>query len=827
MDDQVEEAVEIGRANAHLISLGKAWCTHIRADRSGWGVGMIEEITGLPVTGGRFTCNFARRPVGFAGMRLEATALNFYEDNCKGCADRAPGNRVPNLSTWAEPLLTERTEREQAREAARQAELAERQQRADHRTLIAASLPATSQEIVALINRIDLEASDTEAQESIGNLARLAPDAFSDDIKTMLYNAARMLRSAVLLDVLLSVERPGGSQLHELCLKAVREGWGRAEGCRYLGEHGLRSDLDQDLLDAVIFHAAPPVQLMFHTPGEPAALLRYHSRASDTVEQRIRTLLGHGQAIRRAAAAAAAQAIVAADPTGGERLLTALLDGLRHEEDIHDQIRASGEIASVVAMILRHAPNVVDAAVERRWRGASSGYRSRLIDCFDSVVRRRSEQIPNEVGRIVVTRAVIALSEPLDRPLGGHGDDYQIRASDLLKRAVRASPTEALPPNVIIALLLDWLDRDANLAEPDPTDPVAPLQQMATRATIGRIIRDIRDSVVELGQRDPATFTAIGADICASTETAPSVRAEAVQVVGRVAAASGAINDALPLIYTAMLGGDQVVRAAGVEAAETLMRAIPQESIPPLLAQAAVAGLADRFLIVVRAAIKAARRVPADLINHREATVQLLDRARAYATDRLHNQLVRDAFAAVHHLVGDDERWLPPTRAAVLEIVKLMPAYDARETLLRHGWLEPHDNWPDAAIHALRLDDTLGLEHLGDSDTETLLEKLGRRRLVTGQIDTLAAGELEVSKFDWRRSLLAAELFSEIGRPDLSVRMIGAHLESVPNTIEQQATRRAMEQVRLVYGFEEAVLLRSHDTRREVLQQVEALCADQ
>ena len=53
MDDQVEEAVEIGRANAHLISLGKAWCTHIRADRSGWGVGMIEEITGLPVTGGR------------------------------------------------------------------------------------------------------------------------------------------------------------------------------------------------------------------------------------------------------------------------------------------------------------------------------------------------------------------------------------------------------------------------------------------------------------------------------------------------------------------------------------------------------------------------------------------------------------------------------------------------------------------------------------------------------------------------------------------------------------------------------------------------------
>ena len=829
MDDQAEQAVEIGRENAHLISLGKAWCTHIRADRSGWGVGMIEEMTGLPVTGGRFTCDFAGHPVGFAGLRLAATALDFYKDNCKGCAHREPGNRVPNLSTWAEPLLVERTKQEQAREAARQAALEERQQRADHRTLVAASLPATSQEIVGLINRIDLEASDTDAQESIRNLARLAPDAFADDIKTMLDSDARRLRSAVLLDVIVLVEPPGGSRLHELCLDAVREGWGRDEGCRYLSEHGLETDLDQGLLDAVVFHAAPTVQLMFHTPGEPAALLRYHSVASDTVEQRVRALLGHGQAIRRAAAAAASQALVAADPTCGERLLTALLDGLRHEEDIHDQDRAGGEIASVVAVIVKHAPNSVDTAVERRWRRATPEYRSRLIDCFDSVVRRRSEQIPDEVGRIVVARAVTALSEPFGGLPGGRGDDYQIRASDLLKRAVRASPTEALQPNVLIGLLLDWLDRGGNLAEVDLTDPLAPLQQMAARARIGRIIRDIRDAVIALGQRDPSAFIAVCAEIYAGTETAPPVRAEVTRIAGSVAAATDALSDALPLIYTAMLGDDQLVRAAGVEAAaaETVMRAIPQESIPPLLAQAAVAGLADQFLIVVRAAIKAARRVPIDLINHRAATVQLLDRARAYATDRLHDHVVRDAFAAVHHLVRDDERWLDPTRAAVLKILKLMPAHSARETLLRQGWLESHDNWPDAAIHSLRLDDESGYEHLGDEDKEALLEKVGRRHLASHQIDTLAAGEIEASKFDWRRALLAAECFSELGRPDLSVQTIGAHLESVPNTIEQQATRRSMEKVQLVYGFEEAVALRRHDTQREVLERVEQLCADQ
>ena len=315
MDDQIEQAVEIGRENAHLISLGKAWCTHIRTDRSDLGVGMVEEMTGLPITGGRFTCDFAQRPGELAGMQLAATALGFYEDNCRGCPHRAPGGRVPNLSTWAEPLLAERDEREkaEAEAAALQAALAEQQKRADHRTLVAASLAATSQEIVGLINRIDLEPSDTDAQESIRALARLAPDSFADDMKEMLYTDARMLRSSVLLGVLVAVGMPGGAPLHELCLNAVREGWGRDEGCRYLSEHGSLGDLDQDLLDAIVFHAAPAGWLMFQTRGEPAALLHYHSLAPDAVEHRVRTLLGHGEARRRAAAASASEALVGAD----------------------------------------------------------------------------------------------------------------------------------------------------------------------------------------------------------------------------------------------------------------------------------------------------------------------------------------------------------------------------------------------------------------------------------------------------------------------------------------------------------------------------------
>ena len=569
---------------------------------------------------------------------------------------------------------------------------------------------------------------------------------------------------------------------------------------------------------------------MFQTRGEPAALLHYHSLAPDQVEHRVRQLLCHGHARRRAAAAAATKALVGAAPMCGPRLLTALLDGLRHPEERHGEDRAADVIASIVAVILRHDPKGVDAAVERRWSSATSGYRSRLMSCYDSAIRG-SEEFSAVLGSVVITRAAAALSDPLDRRQFSH-EGYQRRASDLIKVAVRVSPTNVLQPNLIIGLLLDWLDHKRNLAETGPSetesaDPFTPLEKMAVRASTDRIVRDIVDAAVALGQRDPPAFIVTCSDIYSGAESTPFVRPAVVRIAGRVAAASSAINEALPLIYTAMLGDDQSVRAAGVEAAEQVMRAIPRGSIPPLLAEAVVAGLADRYRIVVMAAIKAAREVPADLIDHRDAAKRLLRKARAYAPDRLDDHLVQDALGATHHLVRDDEHWLDTTRAEVLKIVNLMPAHNARDTLCRHEWLELHDNWADAAIHALRIDDDPQYENLGDDDKESLLEKLGRRRLAAHQIDALVAGERAASKLDWRRSLLAAELFSELGRPDLSARMIGAHLESVPDTIEKQSMRRSMEQIQLVHGFEEAIASRQDDARREFLDRVEELCADE
>lgn len=826
MSEEVARAMGIGRENEELIALGRAWCTHIRTDRSGLGVGLVEQMTGLPITGGRFTCDYAKHPGGLSGMQLFASALGFYEDNCRGCPHRAPGGRIPNLGTWAEPLIASRRQREEAEGDALRAVIAEREARAAHRTLVGASLSAAGQEVVELVNRLDRDPADTEAAESLRAAARLAPEAFAVELKEMLYTDARMLRSSVLLEVLLhldSEDDPPG--LHSLCHEAVCESWGRVEGCRHLAQHGAAQDADAQLLEALIFHAAPAGWSMFRTRGQTAALLHFHSLVPDAVETKLGALLRHGEAWRRAAAAAATRAVLHIDNAVGLRLLSALLDGLRHHEDWRDHNEAGGEIASTVARVLRDEPASVDAAIVARWAGASAEYRRRLIDCYDSLARHATEPLSEDAARVVLARAVSALSEPTQQT-HDFEEDYQGRASDLLKLAVPVSPTEVLSPDVLIGLLLAWLERVREFHEAEPTGPLGVLEKMGEEARLGGLVRDIAEAVVLAGHRDPGGFLVACAELFGGTESTPAVRAEIVRMAGRVAKGSSThANSALPLIYTAMLGDDQGVRAAGVEAAEHVMRAMPSESIPPMLAEAVVAGLHDQYLIVVTAAIKAVQHVPADLIDHRAAAVQLLLAARAYAADRLRDQMVQDALSAAYRLSREDDELAQPVRSIALEVIKLMPAYNARETLHWSRWLESHDRWVDTAIHSLRLDTDWQYEHLGDDDKEAVLAELGRRRLQDRQIDDLAAVEMEAAKLDRRRSLLGADVLSEVGRPDLSAKLVDAFLAAVPDTIEMRGLRRAVELTRLAYQLEATIHAGDTDARRETVMRLEELCA--
>lgn len=821
--DEIEAAMSRGRENQEFIALGQAWCAHIRIDRSGVGVGVVEEATGLPISGGRFACDFAANRGWYGAMQLSESAVEFYESNCRGCLHRSPGGRIPNLGTWAEERLAERAEQQRADDAARQLARDQAQERADHRRLVSAAFSAECQAIVELINRVDADSADTEAGQSLLETARLTPGSFSAEIEQMLLMDARRLQSRALLGVLVQLASSGSgdrTELRFLCIDAVRDRWALDEACAHLSQHGTSDDISDRFLDGVIAHAAPPGGILRSERGEPAALLHYHSVASELVEAKLSEMLRHGEAFVRSRAAAAVSAVFSVDGATASRLLPALLDGLRHDHDRYDHSRTKHAVTSAVAEVLHECPTAVAEEVRARWPRATAEYRARMMSCLETAVRRSPSGLSAEAAEIILNLSIWALSEPLDLRVSSYEANYHGRAADALTSVVRVVPAGLLSPDALFGLLLTWIDREREFEGVQLSGPIAELEHMSMSAQLRRYLRDIADSIVAAGIREPSTFVRACKELYEGTDSSPSVRAQVARIASRVAAGSPSqVNEVLPLAYGAMLGDDQIVRAAGMRAARDLFRALPPESVPPLLAETAAVGLTDNFLIVVDAAVEAMSEIPGDLIDRGQAIPRIATIAWAYAPDRLRDYIVRNAMIAARHLVEEDERARRSVRPALLRAIGRMPAHNARDMLSGQQWLDEDEGWPDAVIHALRLDDDPGFEI--DHDREALLRRLARRRLDVTQIEALKDVLLEWCSSDHHHSLIAADVLAELGSPDAAAQVVAAHLQAIPDTIEMRDRRQYLTLAALRYETEAAIALADTNARHDVRTRIQ------
>ena len=288
------------------------------------------------------------------------------------------------------------------------------------------------------------------------------------------------------------------------------------------------------------------------------------------------------------------------------------------------------------------------------------------------------------------------------------------------------------------------------------------------------------------------------------------------------------LNDALPLIYTAMLSAQLLVRYSGLRAAMAATRSIPSESIPPLLALAVAAGLHDQYLAVVAEAAKAMHRMPADLIDTRETVSHLLVIAASYAADRLRDQLVEDALSAALRLARSDEVLLASVARSALQIIDMMPPYSARQVLRWHTALREREEWADAAIRALRPDDDPQYESLSwdGEDGEGLLAELARRSLSSRQIESLADTAVEAGRTNHARCLHSADALAELGRPDLSAEIYRARLGEIPDTMENRWLRRSLGLVVLRFELEDAVASGDRGRQSGIVEQATSLLGD-
>ncbi|MCX6433030.1 MAG: hypothetical protein NTX29_09635, partial [Actinobacteria bacterium] len=349
MDDplssMMRDAMNVGFENLEILRLANAWCKHATMS-GGMGVGLLQQATGLPISGGSLRCDYAKAPPQIIGMQLAHSALAFYEANCVGCTDRVPGGEEPNLATWA---LEQRGQRD-----------------AEHAHLER--------------ERADESARRDQRQQDRRRL-------FDDAVLLDLRETALAVRGDALMDAVLLVnERRGSSDADVLpiAIEAMRKGLAMSRSGATIARAAEVLDPDPAVLERIIEVAGGTGHIIGggDRAPEPAALIRMFDLEPGEVVARLRALALLDDRWARARAMRAAEQLIIARPTTAGDLLPSILDSLVMEDDssAYPAPFAAAAARKAVGAALWASPEQSDRLIQERWGGAGVRERRRYLE---------------------------------------------------------------------------------------------------------------------------------------------------------------------------------------------------------------------------------------------------------------------------------------------------------------------------------------------------------------------------------------------------------------------------------------------------------------
>ncbi len=688
----IEEAIAQGRRNQEIVDLIRRHCSHAHVEITG-GVGIVEEMTGLPIGHRTVRCSHAALPT-FSAMQLESVAIDFYEKNCMECAHRS-ATGVPNLATHAATVRTKRQMADEgASEAQREAEqrlVEEDAGRRRHRAAIATGLAYGSARLIDLLDRIDTEKRDPAAERELEGVARAAPELFTEPIIAALFKVARATQSASACEAIRQLAHHRSELKIEaavLSIELLSSGPHTVAG-KLLVEFGEAASMEEvrRTIPALISLAADRDAPFARAP-EIAPLMWAIQRDLHGVLERIQLDLSSGSTWTRRAAADAARRVAGVEPGTAIGLATQLIDAIEPGE--YDEVTwpsesANPSISRALSACLVSAPTQAGDAFERV---IAPGARQVVMRASDRVIRdRMSSEVPQHAGETAIRFAI--------RRLGGDwGRDSARAAADLLNLAGGYHP-EVLEP--FLGDLVGWLLIAAD-DEPTPYSPLLDTQQpnaiRALEADTARIVHrrnveQIREAVGAISARSPDrvadhVFALLDGDVGIPDE--PSyLRAELVHLLGVLGTQSSYTSLVLPYLYDALLGTDQLARAAAIQAWATIDRATDGQ-LSLALSDLIVPMLTDPYVIVHGSMIDALRlhglRTPAAM----RLTVAnvVLRLALHYQDDaRMLDHYLDVAVALIGPVGTKEERTL---MRLCLHLAKSLHAYDKSHFLASVTW---------------------------------------------------------------------------------------------------------------------------------------------
>lgn len=269
-DDRIEDLIAGGERNARVMELVGNWCAHARAKRMG-GVGMVEEMTGLPISHFAMECDHAPQN-GFAAWDFGESALDFYDRNCATCTVRQPV-RMPNLSL----LVRERDEARKVAAARQQLEEEKAQRalerRSQARQSLRAQVNAVNQSFIDDLDAFDRN-YDKVDRTRLAETARLAPDRIDQRFVDLLFDQSGESTSLALVTLDIAAEvAPSERRTILLAQRLFRSGvGGKIAGNVLLNNLGAMKDGEVAALVPAASELASPDHRSFLGGDGPIAL---------------------------------------------------------------------------------------------------------------------------------------------------------------------------------------------------------------------------------------------------------------------------------------------------------------------------------------------------------------------------------------------------------------------------------------------------------------------------------------------------------------------------------------------------------------------------
>jgi hypothetical protein len=700
MDDQIAKAIRIGENNAEIITLYKNFCANLQVERNG-GTGLVEIETGLPIGGRSFKCQHASAG-GMAGMDLRFIALDFYDRNCNGCDKRIPV-RMPNLSGLVADRDAAAREQQRLAKELQEARIAAYQQRREARNLARLNCDEPTAGLIDAIDRLDQQES-SEAGGVLTELARLASQAFDPRVHDLLYALAESSDSVTVNENVLETLQILSTDRQRLCALSLT----------FLARHpstvaadivsqfvdGSQSALIPKALPALIYLAGPEEHHFFgeQLSPEPAALLAIYRVEQGLVIEAIKEGLINPQKIARIRAVNAITLLREIDPRCGVSLVDLLVASTELPDDGYSIGSAETWVQDLLADMLEQNFAETDASLTDAFSRLDSeksdaGLDQVYLRMFRGYRHReRQDRHTSPAHEIIFARLVSILSTKSAEQ--GSTDLLEflrhdaIHYVDLIERHVDgllgslAILNEERTNEVGSFLKLDL-----------PPNPLAALEATRRKQSLYWLVSAVSKL---LGQAAELRPHSIGKSLLETLQTVSDrhddLRASLVEAIGLMGRKRAALPQVLPLLYSALTGRSQLVRAAAIRAYGDVLDRAPDD-LPPLLHETFLTSLTDPYVIVHSAAVELLdhHRLPHRYDEQLEYHVLLLVEAHSRASGN-HNLLKTALDVYLDFKRGQAEQMPDHLCDWLIERIRRCKWYEAGDLLKWHGsklWHRP------------------------------------------------------------------------------------------------------------------------------------------